>query len=292
MKKPCAKKPCAENSRERKPCTKTVCAFTLLLVLVSTLLASGCTEKRASTPASESSERIFEGRELTVCAGAGLIKPMNELIENFENETGAQIQVRYGGSAEIFGFLTSKECDVFVPGDYYYTEQAMGRNYVFNESVENLTLHVPVIAVPAGNPANISRLEDLAGPGVKLALGDPNGPAIGKVSEAICTQAGVLPAVENNTIVRTATVNQLLIYIASGEVDAAIIWEDMASWGEASGKLEIVPIPEEQNKIKTIPTAVSVYIEDPELAEAFNTYIAGEEAEDTWEKWGFEPCNF
>ena len=253
------------------------------------LAGSGCV-KRASHLYLKIG-KAFEGRQVTVCAGAGLIKPMNELIENFEKETGADIEVRYGGSAEIFGFLTSKECDIFIPGDYYYTEQAMDRNYVFNESVENLTLHIPVIAVPAGNPANISRLEDLAGPGVKLALGDPNGPAIGKVSEVICTQAGILSAVEKNIIVKTATVNQLLIYIASGEVDAAIIWEDMTSWGEASGKLEIVSIPEEQNKIKTIPTAVSIYTEDRELAEAFNTYIAGKEAKETWKKWGFEPCD-
>jgi len=50
-----------------------------------------------------------------------------------------------------------------------------------------------------------------------------------------------LPEVENNTIVRTTTVNQLLIYVVSDEVDAAIIWEDMASWGEASGKLRDYP---------------------------------------------------
>ncbi|WP_410508499.1 molybdate ABC transporter substrate-binding protein [Methanosarcina hadiensis] len=269
---------------------KKVYAFIIIAVLAMALAGSGCAEREASAHVSEEPKKEFEGRQLVVCAGAGLMKPINELIGNFENETGADIEVRYGGSAEIFGFLTSKECDVFIPGDYYYTEQAMDRNYVFNESVENLTLHVPVIAVPAGNPANVSGLEGLAEPGVKIALGDPNGPAIGKVSEAICTQAGILPALENNTIVKTATVNQLLIYIASGEVDATIIWEDMASWGETSGKLEIIPIPEEQNKIKTIPTAVSVYTEDRELADAFNTYIAGEEAEDIWEKWGFKPC--
>ncbi len=270
---------------------RKVCTFILIMVLAVTLVCSGCTEKGESTPVSGDAGKEFEGRQITVCSGAGLIKPMNELIANFENETGANIEVRYGGSAELFGILTSKECDVFIPGDYYYTGEAMDRNYVLNESVTNLTLHIPVIAVPDKNPKNISGLEDLANPGVKLALGDPKGPAIGKVSEAICEKAGILPEVENNTIVRTATVNQLLIYVVSDEVDAAIIWEDMASWGEASGKLEIIPIPEEQNKIKTIPTAVSVYTKDPELAEEFNNYIAGEGAEEIWEKWGFEPCD-
>lgn len=268
---------------------KKVCAFLIIMILAISMAGSGCTEKGTST-VSETQEKEFSGQQITVCSGAGLIKPMNELIANFENETGAEIEVRYGGSAELFGILTSKECDVFIPGDFYYTGQAMEKNYVFNESVTNLTLHIPVIAVPEGNPANISTLDDLANPGVKLALGDPKGPAIGRVSEAICTKESILPEVENNTIVKTATVNQLLIYIVSGEADATIIWEDMASWSEASGKLEVIPIPEDQNKIKTIPTAVSVYTEDTELAEAFNTYIAGEEAKEVWEKWGFEPC--
>lgn len=262
----------------------------LLLITISILSVSGCIENGSSASVSGESKNAFEGRQITVCSGAGLIKPMNKLIENFENETGANVQVRYGGSAEIFGTLASKECDIFIPGDYYYTEQAMNRHYVFNESVKNVTLHVPVIAVPEGNPANVSGLKDLAKPGVKLALGDPKGPAIGKVSETICAQAGILPGTRNNTIVWTATVNQLLIYVVSGEVDATIIWEDMANWGEASGKIELIPIPEDQNEIKTIPTAISVYTEDPELAKAFNAYIAGEEAAETWEKWGFQPC--
>ena len=60
----------------------------------------------------------------------------------------------------------------------------------------------------------------------------------------------------------------------------------MASWGEASGKIELIPIPEKQNEIETIPTAISVYTKDPELAKAFNTYIAGEESGRNLEKMG------
>lgn len=269
---------------------KKLCSLILIFVLLFAAAVSGCVNKVTSNPPPETPAKQFEGKELSVCSGAGLIKPMNELAAGFENETGADIQIRYGGSAEIFGILAAQECDVFIPGAYYYTEQAMGKHYVLNESVKNVTLHVPVIAVPKGNPGSIAGLEDFARPGVKLALGDPSGPAIGRVAKKVCGNCGILPAVENNTIVRTTTVNQLLIYIVTDQADATIIWEDMASWGEAAGKLETVPIPEDQNTIKTIPTAVSEYTEEPELAEAFNTYIASEEASATWEKWGFKPC--
>ena len=66
------------------------------MVLAMSLAGSGCAEKGASTPVSENQEKEFDGRQITVCAEAGLIKPMNELIGNFENKTGAEIQVRYG----------------------------------------------------------------------------------------------------------------------------------------------------------------------------------------------------
>ncbi|MDD2440048.1 MAG: molybdate ABC transporter substrate-binding protein [Methanosarcinaceae archaeon] len=269
---------------------KKLYAFTLIFLLLLTAASSGCADKTASDPVSESPAQAFEGKTLSVCSGAGLIKPMNELVSEFENETGAEIQLHYGGSAEIFGILAAQECDVFIPGAYYYTEAAMGKHYLLNESVKNVTLHVPIIAVPKGNPGNIKELKDFATPGVKLALGDPKGPAIGKVAKKICETCGILPEVEQNTIVRTTTVNQLLIYIVSEQADATIIWEDMVNWGEANGKLETIPIPAEQNTIKTIPTAVSEYTKEPELAEAFNNYIASEEAAATWEKWGFKPC--
>jgi molybdate transport system substrate-binding protein len=163
-------------------------AKTLVLVgiLVGILFVAGCISSGSHTTSNSVRERGFEGQTVVVCSGAGLMKPMNELAGMFENETGAKVEVHYGGSAEIFGiFQTTCGCDVFVPGAWYYTQQAMERGYILNDTVQNVTYHILVIAVPKGNPKGIHSLEDLAKPGVRIVLGDPKGPAIGRVSQKI-----------------------------------------------------------------------------------------------------------
>jgi len=102
-----------------------------------------------------------------------------------------------------------------------------------------------------------------------------------------------LDNVSKNIIVKTPTVNQLLIYIATNQADAAIIWEDMVTWGQSKGKIEVVNIPKDKNIIKTIPTSVTIYAKEDDnlkVAESFNEYISSDKANEIWKKWGFIPC--
>ena len=55
--------------------------------------------------------------KLTVFSGAGLIKPMNEIIQNFEKEYDTQVDVYYDGSGNLYGrYVAGQPCDVYVPG--------------------------------------------------------------------------------------------------------------------------------------------------------------------------------
>lgn len=46
-----------------------------------------------------------------------------------------------------------------------------------------VVLHVSAMSVPAGNPAGLNEIEDLAGAGVRVVLGDPQANPIGKLSD-------------------------------------------------------------------------------------------------------------
>ena len=230
--------------------------------------------------------------DLKVYSGAGLIKPMEEFRANFEKSHGGHVDVHYGSSGELFGLLgMGQPCDVLIPGAAKYTEDAMKNGWIEKGSVRRLVKHVPVIAVPKGNPAGIHSLEDLARPGVKLALGDPKGPAIGRVANKIFKKNGLAAGIKPNVQVLAPTVNQLLIYVALSQVDAAVIWGDLVTWAEGNGKVEVVDIPASQNLIKTIPTGVGATPADSELAHAFNDYIASAEGMSIWKKHGFTPCS-
>ncbi len=229
--------------------------------------------------------------DLVVFSGAGLMKPMEEMRKNFENQNGIQVDVHYGSSGEIFGMVaTGQACDVLIPGAAKYTQDALKNGWVIKETIHNLVLHVPVITVPQGNPADISGLEDLARPGVKVAIGDPKAPAIGRVAKKMLVKGGLWEKVQPNIEVYAPTVNQLLIYVALKQVDAAVIWADLTSWAEGKGKIEVVPIEKKYNMIKTIPTAVCTKAEHRDTAMKFNAYVCSGEGLKIWKKWGFQPC--
>ncbi|MHC1576939.1 MAG: substrate-binding domain-containing protein, partial [Methanosarcinaceae archaeon] len=85
----------------------------------------------------------------------------------------------------------------------------------------------------------------------------------------------------------TLTVNQLLLYVATDQADATIIWEDMVMWEETNGNLVVVDIPPEKNLICTIPTAVSINTHNLELAMMFSEFVTSERSLVIWDEWGF-----
>jgi len=233
---------------------------------------------------------------LYVLSGAGLMKPMNELIQQFQQKYHVKVIVDYGGSGEIFAKLKTGEGEVFVPGSYYYAAQAIKDKFIIPSTLVNITKHIPVIAVPVNNPENIHSLKDLLKPGFKIAIGDPKACAIGKVAYKIFKKNGLWNMFEEKMkrgeVVLAPTVNQLLLYLVTGQVKAAIIWEDLATWSQAHGKIKIIEIPANQNIIKTIPAAVTVYAEKNgklKIAEEFVEYISSSQGLKIWEKWGFKP---
>ena len=228
-------------------------------------------------------------KTLTIYCGAGLMHPMDDLKGQFETaHPGVKLQMIYSGSGELFGTIAVRRAgDVFIPGSEKEIEDALAKEFVTPESVRSLCYHVPVLLVPAGNPGNVTSLKDLARPGLRVGLADAKAASIGKVGAAILKKNGLLEAVEANCIVRPSTVNQLLIYSATNQVDAVIAWEDQSLWGEAAGKVAIIQIPFEENIIKTVPAAVVTFSEEKELAQAFVDFIASAEGKAVWSRWGF-----
>jgi molybdate transport system substrate-binding protein len=225
---------------------------------------------------------------LVVYCGAGLMKPMDELKEAFEQQEKTPVRMIYAGSGELFGMIaTRQEGDVYIPGDIKYTKDALEKGISIEDGMETICYHVPVILVPAGNPADIRSLEDLGREGVKVALADEKAAAIGKVSTALLKKNNILESVDKNVVTRPSTTNQLLIYTATSQVDATIAWEDQALWGEGKGKVEVVRIPLSQNLIKTIPASVVTFSKRPDEARSFIKFITSDKSRSVWANWGF-----
>jgi molybdate transport system substrate-binding protein len=236
---------------------------------------------------------------LLVYSGAGLKSAMDELAENFENETESEVDVDiiYGGSGHIFGQLSiTKRGDIFIPGAEYYTLRGIEEGLLYENLTRNVTYHIPCILVQEGNPKDITSLEDLTKPGVKVGLGGVEECAIGRLSKKMLEKQrqgqgqGLYEVIkENNLEVTTATVNELLMYVAIGTVDAAIVWEDNVGTLIEQGKVDVVEIDPSKNIIKTIPISITKCTKNLEVAKDFMDFCCSEEGLAIWERNGFTP---
>jgi len=207
---------------------------------------------------------------------------MEEIAALFEEQEGIQIEYTFGGATQLLTQIELYQTgDLYMPGARSYIESAMDKGYV--DETANVVYHVPCIVTPKGNPAGIDSLEDLAEPGVRIVLGEPTGPAIGKNAKSMLESLGIWEEVEDNVVAFSGTVNELLVYISMGQADAAIVWEDLFN----PDSMEKVEIPLETNGIKVVPIGTLVFSENEEIAENFMNFVASEEGKTVFADHGF-----
>lgn len=238
------------------------------------------------TPVGGYCQEAKETKSIMVYSGAGIRKPMDELGHLFEEKYGVKVIYNYAGSGHLLGQIElRKKGDVYQPGATYYFNIAKKKGFIDYEKF--VAYHVPVIAVPKGNPGHITCLKDLARPGIKVAFGDPKACAIGKLGNKILKKNGIKDAVEKNVVTRAATVNVLIVNVSMGLVDAAMTWEESALF--APDKTDIIEIPKKQNIIKVIPIGTLAFSQNKEYAKKFVHFVTSREGKAIYEKHGFTP---
>ncbi len=272
-----------ENKMERKKFLGIIAIVTIITVV----MFAGCINEDVQTPTPTATVRPTtptETSSLMVYSGAGMRKPMDEIGSVFEQKYGISVNYNYAGSNTLLSQIElTQEGDVYMPGATMYIETAKEKGFVDYE--QNVSYHIPVIAVPEGNHANVTCLEDLTKPGVKVVLGDPKAAACGKIAKKILEKNGIFDAVDANIIAYAATVNELVVYTCMGTTDASIIWQ--ASLIGTEKETDIIEIPKEQNLIKVIPIGTLKFSENKEYAKTFVDFVASAEGKAIFEKHGF-----
>ncbi|MDD2619731.1 MAG: molybdate ABC transporter substrate-binding protein [Syntrophomonadaceae bacterium] len=271
---------------------KKIRKWTVLLVAIILMAAcslAGCGEQSSVKPDNNAEKEAaktlkYQGESLTVYSGAGLSKAMDDIGQVFEEKYGAKVNFNYAGCAQLLGQMEiNKKGDVFVGGSL--NDMKIAQEKGFADKYVEVVYHIPAIAVPKGNPAQITGLADLAKPGVKLVLGDEKSNAIGKKGAKIFAKNNLQEGIAKNVVARDATVNEIVTHIAMKQGDAGLIWEDN---GFEANDIELISIPKEQNIIETVPICVLSFTEKQELAQAFANFVSSEEGKAIFINHGFK----
>ncbi len=208
---------------------------------------------------------------LLYCA-AGIKAPVQAVVDEYRDTSGAIVRVQYGGSGTLLSQLrVAKQGDLYLAGDSSYIDLAREQGLVA-ESIPVAYLR-PVIAVPKGNPKGIASIADLLAEEVRTSLGLPEAASVGRQSKELLSKIGLWErigaAVENRGVFKP-TVNEVAIDVEIGAVDAGIVWDaTVAQFPE----LEAVPIREAKDFVLTVSVGVLRSCERPAAALRFARYL-------------------
>lgn len=194
--------------------------------------------------------------------------PGTTVTFNFAGSQTLATQILEGAGADVFASANAAQLDALVRG-----------GEVLGPSVRTFARNRLVVVYPADNPAGLTTLQDLAGPGLKLILAQKGVP-VGDYAQELLAKASAHPdfdaafgpRVLANVVSYEDDVRGVLTKVALGEADAGIVYASDFGPGDAgrAGRLEI---PGELNVDASYPMAPLAATEHPELARAFVDHV-------------------
>jgi len=218
-------------------------------------------------------------KEMLFHAGVGQRSSLLDVQKVFEERhPGVHINFSFKGSGYFIADVArSKEGDLYLPGEEFYLLQAYERGYIekYDPQRDVAAYFMVVIATPKGNPAGITKVEDLARPGVRVGLGNPKACAIGIWGEKTCKRAGIWEQVQKNQVQSAKCIAEVLTGVQQGIADATLLWSSSAVL--ALNDIEIVPLEPQYRGFVKLPLGITTFSKHPELARQLRDFIVSDE---------------
>ncbi|CCH90829.1 Extracellular molybdenum-binding protein ModA [Modestobacter italicus] len=249
----------------------------LALPAVAVLALTGCGGSASDTAVGTTSSGPGGGLSgtLTVFAAASLTDVFGDLGDQLMAENpGLQVQFNFAGSSALATQLTQG-----APADVFASANDEQMTVVTDAGLQAadpavFTGNVLEIAVPEGNPGNVTGLADFGDADLTLAVCAADVPC-GAAAAAVFADAGITPQPDTEE----EDVKAALTKVQLGEVDAALVY---ATDVQAAGPdVEGIPFPEAEQEVNDYPICTMAAAPNPEAAQAFVDLVesdAGQQA--------------
>lgn len=212
--------------------------------------------------------------------------PQTELIYNFASSGSLQRQIEQGAPVDIFISAASSKMDALEK-----------QNLILTETRQDLLQNQMVLVSPEGNSKNnlkLDNFEDLTDKQIKtIALGEPESVPAGKYAQEVLQSFKIADKV-NSKAVYGKDVRQIINYVATGNVDAAIVYRtdaqnaDLAKGEPFHDRVRVVATaPETSHSPVVYPIAVVSDSDRTIAANQLIEFLTTPEARAVFEEYGF-----
>ena len=196
------------------------------------------------------------------------------ITPNFDASGTLQKQIQNGGPCDVFISAAKKNMDALATD-----------NLILTESRKNLLNNKIVLIVPKDSTLGLTDFNGLTNASVKtIAFGDPSVVPAGQYGKAALTELGIYDQVKSKFLL-CAKVTDVLTYVASGNVDAGIVY---ATDALSSDQVKVVAEgPADVNATIVYPVAVIKASANPDAAQKYVDFLSSDQAKTVFENYGF-----
>lgn len=218
------------------------------------------------------------------------VDPDVEIVYNFDSSGTLKTQIEEGADCDLFISAAPKQMNAL---DIASEANTAGLDFVLQGTRINLLENKVALAVPEGNPKNVTSydqlIEGLKAGSLMLAMGNSDVP-VGQYTQKILAYYGVSEEelAAAGVITYGSNVKEVTTQVAEATVDCGIIYGTDAY----SAGLTVVDTATAEMCGQVIyPAAVLNITKNEEAAKAFLDYLTGEEASAVFESVGFSPLS-
>jgi len=224
---------------------------------------------------------------LTLFCGSASKPAMEEISARFERETGIEVNTIFGGSGTLLSQIElSQKGEVYLPGSPDYIIIANRKKLLVENSERIVAYLVPAIITPARNPAAVHSLSDLARPGTRVGLGNPETVCLGLYAVELLEANGLLEKVMKNVVTFGGSCSKTANLAAMSKLDAILGWRVFHFWNP--DRMAYVPIaPEKIPRISYIPISIPIHTKDLELSRSFIEFVLSPAGRSVYENLGY-----
>ncbi|MCI0713991.1 MAG: molybdate ABC transporter substrate-binding protein [Chloroflexi bacterium] len=216
--------------------------------------------------------------EIAVFAASSLTDSFNELATAFEaNHTDTEIVFNFASSSQLAAqILEGARADVFASANEQQMQLLEEAGLVEGTSHIFATNRL-VLITPEDNPADIQQVHDLARANTRFVTA-VRGVPIREYTETLLAEYTEYDAIIENIVSEEANVRQVVLKVALGEADAAIVYATDVT-ADLTDQIRAIQLD--------APTIPRYHIASLN-ANAFTDFVLSDEGQAILQKWGFD----
>jgi molybdate transport system substrate-binding protein len=187
--------------------------------MLGTLVLLGCGQGKDARDAD-----ARHGTPILALVAASTSDAVREIADDFSGNTGIEVRLSADDSSKLAAQIANG-----VPADVFLSANKKWADFIkdkgLSQDIKELLGNTLVLVVPKGNPAKVTRPEDLTVSAVKkVALAGPTVPAGIYARQALSRLHLVDELEKENKIVGGESVRATLTFVERGEVEAGVVY--------------------------------------------------------------------